>query len=107
MVKQSIFYVSFVFAYPFPCKYFPFNRGHTSLVIIPREVVYEDDKTRDGGTAYKQILIESQLKNGKRSKKANWEKLIKEATIRNRLQCHLKKISGPYSTTCIDSNFVF
>ena len=39
------------------------------LTIILREFDYEDDQNIDGGTAYKQILVNAKLQSGKRGKK--------------------------------------
>jgi hypothetical protein len=52
------------------------------LIIIPTDDEKEDDQKIDGGTVYKQILIDAKLKlEGEVKNSADWEKPIKEAKV--------------------------
>jgi hypothetical protein len=42
------------------------------FIWINREVHYEEDQKVDGGTVYKQILLNAQLQIGKRGEKQSW-----------------------------------
>jgi hypothetical protein len=48
----------------------------------PQGTDWYDDQKTDGGTVCKQILIDTELKTGKRDQKtSDWKKSIKEAGV--------------------------
>jgi hypothetical protein len=63
------------------------------ITITLKEANYEDDQKTDGGTVYKQILIDAKLQNGERSQKTE---LAGRNTLRRRRSsldclCHRRK----------------
>jgi hypothetical protein len=42
------------------------------LIIIPREVDYEDNQRTDAGTVYKAVIRNTKLTTGKRGQKRRW-----------------------------------
>jgi phosphoribosylanthranilate isomerase len=58
--------------------------GFKYLTKILREVYQEDEQATDGGTVYKQILIDAKLRTENRGQKNrfDWEKSFKETKVR-------------------------
>jgi hypothetical protein len=59
------------------------ERSVKFLTVILGEVDEEDDQKIDGGTVYKQVLINAELRTGKIGQKnrADWEKSIKGVRV--------------------------